>query len=60
VSRVFGVEICHATRQGACAQATLAARITEALDEVSEHRRGDTVRALARLRPAARAPRPMR
>jgi hypothetical protein len=47
-SRVFGVEICHAARQGK-APATLAARIEEALDEVSEHAEADTVRALARL-----------
>jgi hypothetical protein len=48
VSRVFGVEICHADRQGA-APATLAERIVEALDEVSNHAESDTVRALARL-----------
>lgn len=48
VSRVFGVEICHARRQGA-APATLAARIDEALREVSGHAEADTVRALARL-----------
>lgn len=48
VSRVFGVELCHATRQGA-APADLAARIAEALDEVSEHAEADTVCALARL-----------
>jgi hypothetical protein len=47
-SRVFGVEICHADRQGA-APATLADRIAEALDEVSAHAESDTVRALARL-----------
>ena len=47
-SRVFGVEICHAGRQGD-APASLEARIAEALDEVSEHAESDTVRALARL-----------
>jgi hypothetical protein len=48
VSRVFGVELCHATRQG-LPPTGLAARITEALDEVSEHAEGDTVCVLARL-----------
>ncbi len=48
VSRVFGVEICHAARQGQ-PPADPAARIAEALDEVSEHAEGDTVCALARL-----------
>jgi hypothetical protein len=48
VSRVFGVELCHATRQG-LPPASLSARINEALDEVSEHAEGDTVCALARL-----------
>jgi hypothetical protein len=47
-SRAFGVEICHAARQGA-APADLRARIAEALDEVAEHAASDTVRALARL-----------
>jgi len=47
-SRVFGVEICHAGRQGE-APASLDARISEALDEVSAHAEADTVRALARL-----------
>ncbi len=47
-SRVFGVEICHAARQGT-APAALAARIEEALAEISEHAEADTVRALARL-----------
>ncbi|UCI07125.1 hypothetical protein [Mesorhizobium sp. B1-1-8] len=47
-SRVFGVEICHAERQGE-APADLDARIAEALDEVSDHAEADTVRALARL-----------
>jgi len=47
-SRVFGVEICHADRQGR-APDTLAERIEEALTEVSEHAEADTVRALARL-----------
>jgi hypothetical protein len=48
VSRVYGVEVCHATQQGA-APADLSARIGEALDEVAEHAEMDTVRALARL-----------
>lgn len=48
VSRVFGVEISHAERQGE-APASLAARIEEALAEVSDHAEADTVRALARL-----------
>lgn len=48
VSRVYGVEICHATRQGA-APATIAARIAEALAEVADHAETDTVCALARL-----------
>jgi len=48
VSRVFGVEIAHATRQGS-APAGLDARIAEALDAVSEHAEMDTVCALARL-----------
>ena len=47
-SRVFGVEICHADRQGP-APAALADRIAEALDEVSARAESDTVRALARL-----------
>ncbi len=47
-SRVFGVELCHARRQGD-APATLAARIDEALGEVADHAEADTVRALARL-----------
>lgn len=47
-ARVFGVEICHADRQGD-APGTLEARIAEALDEVSLHAESDTVRALARL-----------
>ncbi len=47
-SRVFGVEICQADRQGR-APAALADRIAEALDEVSNHAESDTVRALARL-----------
>ncbi|MFC3321322.1 hypothetical protein [Mesorhizobium cantuariense] len=47
-SRVFGVEICHARRQG-MAPDTLAARIDEALSEVAAHAEADTVRALARL-----------
>ena len=47
-ARVFGVEICHADRQGSAPQ-TLEARIDEALDEVSAHAESDTVRALARL-----------
>ncbi|PWK74077.1 hypothetical protein [Aminobacter sp. AP02] len=48
VSRVFGVEICHATQQGT-APADLAARIDEALNQVAEHAEMDTVCALARL-----------
>jgi hypothetical protein len=48
VSRVFGVEIAHATRQGP-APGDLVARIDEALDEVSERAEMDTVCALARL-----------
>ncbi|MEQ1949782.1 hypothetical protein [Mesorhizobium sp. CN2-181] len=48
-TRTFGVEICHTKRQGRQAPKTLDARITEALDEVSEHAEADTVRALARL-----------
>ncbi len=48
VSRVFGVEICHARRQGA-APDTLPARIDEALREVAHRAEADTVRALARL-----------
>lgn len=48
-TRVFGVEICHAERQGRLAPVALDARIAEALDEVSEHAEADTVRALARL-----------
>lgn len=47
-SRLFGVEICHANRQGAAPKA-LAARVAEALDEVALHAEADTVRALARL-----------
>lgn len=48
VSRVFGVEICHADRQGA-APIAMGDRIAEALDEVANHGEADTVRALARL-----------
>lgn len=47
-SRVFGVEICHAERQGT-APADLHERIGEALDEISLHGEPDNVRALARL-----------
>jgi hypothetical protein len=47
-SRVYGVEICHAERQGG-APSTLEARIDEALREVAHHAERDTVRALARL-----------
>ena len=46
--RVFGVEICHAGRQGP-APRDLPKRIAEALDEVATHAEADTVRALARL-----------
>ncbi len=48
VSRVYGVEICHATRQGT-APADPVRRIDEALNEVAEYAELDTVRALARL-----------
>ena len=48
VSRLIGVEICHAERQGN-APASLARRIDEALDEVAERAERDTVRAFARL-----------
>lgn len=47
-TRPFGVEICHADRQGA-APAEIGARIREALDEISLHGEPDTVTALARL-----------
>lgn len=47
-SRVFGVEICHAERQGV-AGADLATRIRETLDEVAEFGEPDNVMALARL-----------
>lgn len=47
-SRSLGVEICHVDRQDP-APATLAARIAEALDEVSDFSERDTVRAFARL-----------
>ena len=47
-SRLIGVEICHAERQGD-APASLAARIDEALEEVAENAERDTVRAFARL-----------
>ena len=47
-SRVFGVEICHAARQGP-APDTLDGRIAEALGEVAEYGEADTVTALARL-----------
>jgi hypothetical protein len=48
VARSLGVEICHVVRQGSAA-ATLAERIRETLDEVSEFSERDTVRAFARL-----------
>jgi hypothetical protein len=48
VSRVFGVEICHAKRQGT-APDTFAARIDEALREVAGHAEAGTERALAQL-----------
>jgi len=48
VSRVFGVEICHAERQGP-APAELSQRIDEAFREVADYAEADTVRALARL-----------
>ena len=47
-SRLFGVEISHADRQGA-APTTLDARLTEALNAVAERGEDDTVRAVARL-----------
>ena len=47
-SRIYGVEICHAERQG-IAPTALTDRIAEALDEVALHAESDTVRALARL-----------
>jgi hypothetical protein len=47
-SRVYGVEICHAERQGT-APDSLDDRVREALDEVSLQAESDTVRALARL-----------
>jgi hypothetical protein len=47
-SRSLGVEICHAGRQGE-APSSLAARIAETLDEISEFSERDTVRAFARL-----------
>jgi hypothetical protein len=46
--RIFGVEICHAERQGPPPE-RLSDRIREALDEVSTHGEPDTVTALARL-----------
>jgi len=46
VSRVFGVDICHAQRQGTAPE-TLAARIDEALREVADHAEADTVRSRA-------------
>ncbi len=48
VARSLGVEICHAERQGKAAE-TLAERIRETLDEISEYSERDTVRAFARL-----------
>lgn len=47
-SRVFGVEVCQAERQGPAA-AKLSGRITETLDEISVHGEPDNVTALARL-----------
>lgn len=47
-ARVFGVEICHAERQGQ-ASAELGNRITETLTEISEFGEPDNVMALARL-----------
>lgn len=47
-TRSIGVEICHAEQQGP-APATLAGRITETLDAISDHSERDTVRAFARL-----------
>lgn len=48
VSRPFGVEICHAGRQGTAPEAP-GDRIAEALAEIAAHAERDTVRALARL-----------
>ena len=47
-SRVFGVEICHAGRQGKAPQQP-DARIAEALDWIAENSEADTVRVIARL-----------
>ncbi len=47
-TRTFGVEICHAQRQGQAPQ-LLADRIKEALDEVAQYGEADSVSALARL-----------
>ncbi len=47
-SRVFGVEICHAQRQGQ-APAKQQDRVGEALDEIADHGEPDNVTALARL-----------
>ena len=47
-SRVFGIEICPADRQG-IAPDTIDGRIKEALDEISDHGEPDNVTALARL-----------
>ncbi|WP_048649343.1 hypothetical protein [Nitratireductor soli] len=47
-SRTFGVEICHAERQGS-PPAAAGARIGEALREVADFAEPDAVRALARL-----------
>ncbi|PRD40877.1 hypothetical protein C5748_24305 [Phyllobacterium phragmitis] len=47
-SRVFGVEICHAERQGQAA-GDLAGRVRETLDEISRYGEPDNVTALARL-----------
>ncbi len=46
VSRAYGVELCHAERQGK-APARLDDRIAEALGEVAGHAEADTVRAIA-------------
>ncbi|MBD8892070.1 hypothetical protein [Roseibium litorale] len=47
-SRVFGVEICHAERQGK-APAAQADRIREALNEIADYGEPDNVTALARF-----------
>ncbi len=48
VTRAFGIEICHAERQGR-APDDLAGRINETLEELSQYAEPDNVTALARL-----------